>query len=111
MQKLLIRTALICVLLSVTLYVLASRWIGVVFDCGMPVKWLYVAAHLLAGYGMAVLLWPAAASRGLAAAHHLRGGLPLPVAGQLGLRPVVHGEGRHSRLGRSAVSRGYGTKY
>lgn len=59
MQKRLIHAAMICVLLSVVLHVLASRWIGVAFDYGLPIRWMYVTVHLLAGYGMAVLLWPA----------------------------------------------------
>ena len=51
-------SALLAVLASVALFVLANGWVGVAALWGLPIRWMYTAGHLLAGYGMSVLLWP-----------------------------------------------------
>lgn len=56
----LLGSGLLAVLLSVMLYVLANGWLGIATGFGLPVRWMYVTAHLLAAYGMTVLLWPIA---------------------------------------------------
>ena len=69
-QKIHVRLALLAVLLSVVLYMVANLWMDFYVTLGLSVQWLYVAAHLLAAYGMAVLLWPIVVRQVGSRCHH-----------------------------------------
>lgn len=50
-------SGLISVLTAVILYVLCNQWLGIGMLIGQHVRWFFVLASLLSGYGIGVLLW------------------------------------------------------
>ena len=56
-SKTLLISALTAALSSVLIFAVCCRWLSFAYLLSPSVPWLYAAAHLLAAYGMGVLLW------------------------------------------------------